>query len=87
MKMSHIAAAAGLFITSLGFSGAAEARPYNDSRYHDGYRDHRNHRVDRHRGDRGHYRGNRGRGRAYAYRVHPRCWTEWRHHRAIRVCR
>jgi hypothetical protein len=91
MKISHIAAAAGLFIASLGVGSAAEARPYNDSRYHDGYRDYRgdrDHRWDRHRGERrGHYRSNRGRGRAYAHRGYSRCWTEWRYHRAIRVCR
>jgi hypothetical protein len=89
MKISHIAAAAGLFIATLGVGSAAEARPYNDSPYHDGYRDyrgHRDHRWDRHRGDRrGYYRGYRG--RAYAYGGRPRCWTEWHRHRAVRICR
>ena len=84
MKMSHIAAAAGLFVAALGVGGAAEARPYQHVRHYDGHRDHR---WEHGRHDRGHYRGYRGRGRAYAYRNRPRCWTEWRRHRAVRVCR
>ena len=88
MKLSHIAAAAGLFIAALGVGGTAEARPHDGGRYS---QDHRggDHRWDRGRGNhRGDYRGNRGRGRAYAYgRGRPRCWTEYRRHRAVRVCR
>ena len=88
MKLSHIAAAAGLFIAALGVGGTAEARPDDSGRYS---QDHRggDHRWDRGRGNhRGEYRGNRGRGRAYAYgRGRPRCWTEYRRHRAVRVCR
>jgi hypothetical protein len=92
MKLSHIAAAAGLFIAALGVGGTAEARPHDGPRYSDGYRDHRgggDHRWDRGRGHyRDVYRGDRGRGRAYAYgRGRPRCWTEYRRHRAVRVCR
>ena len=78
MKMSHIAAAAGLFIATLGVGSAADARPHRDVRWHDGYRDHGRHDYRHH----GYYRG-----RGYAYRAHPRCWTEWRHHHRVRVCR
>lgn len=81
MRMSRIAAAAGLFIAALGLGGAADARHYDarDGRHY-GWNDH-------HRG-RGYY-GPRGydRPRGYAYRHHPCCWTEWRHHHRIRVCR
>lgn len=76
MKIRTIFAAAGLVIAAMGVSGSADARP------HDGWR-----------GDRGGWHGNhrgwnndrRYRGRGYGYGR--RCWTEWRHHRRIRVCR
>jgi len=82
MKMSHIAAAAGLFVASLGVATSADAQPYRGDRHQ---------QVDRHHGDR--HRGpgwnnDHGRGRGHAYgHNRRRCWTEWRHHRRIRVCR
>ena len=76
MKIRAMFAAAGLVIAAMGVSTAADARP------HDGWRDGRGwHDNGRHRGwenRRGGYR-NHYRGR--------RCWTEYRHHRRIRVCR
>jgi len=47
---------------------------------------------DRHEGwrnDRGHHYGwdNGRHGRKHWKRHHQRCWTEWRHHRRVRVCR
>jgi hypothetical protein len=87
MKMSHIAAAAGLFVASLGVATSADAQPYRGDRHHQVDRD-RGDRYEgnRHRGDRWNH-DRRGRGYAYGHNNHRRCWTEWRHHRRIRVCR
>lgn len=77
MRMSHIAAAAGLFVASLGIATSADAQPHRGDRYH---------QADRHHGPGWNRDRGRGRGHAYGY-GHRRCWTEWRHHRRIRVCR
>ena len=50
MKISRIAAAAGLFVATLGIGTAADARPHDGPRWHDsrGYdRDYRDGRYDR----------------------------------------
>lgn len=73
MRMSHIAAAAGLFVSALGVGTAADAQPYHGDRWHHGDREHRGRGFDR-----GH-----DRGRDW----HHRCRTEWRHHHRVRVCR
>ncbi len=75
MRMSHIAAAAGLFIASLGVASTADAQPYRGNGWHNGHNEYRGHgpRDDRR------WRGNRG--------SHRHCWTEWHHHHRVRVCR
>ena len=79
MRMSHIAAAAGLFLASLGVATSADAQPYRGGdRWHQGDRHH----------DRGWDRGRGhgwGRGHGHGWRQH--CWTEWHHHHRVRVCR
>jgi hypothetical protein len=83
MKITHIAAAAGLVVAALGVSTSANAQDWRGDRDHREYRgDYRGH--DRHDG-RGY---DRDRGRHYGWdRHHRRCWTEWRHHHRVRVCR
>ena len=83
MRMSHIAAAVGLLLTSLGMATSADAQPYQGERWHQGER---GHHGERGRGERWHggdhrrgYRGHVG------WRRH--CWIEWRHHHRVRVCR
>ncbi len=74
MKISHLIAAATLAVTALGAGTAANAQP------RDGWRDGQRHeqRYDRHHQQR----------RWQGYNGHRRhCWTEWRHHRKVRVCR
>ena len=100
MKLSHIAAAAGLFIASLGVAGTADAQPYHGDRGHSGYHhddrgdrwdgDHRGHGNRgwdgdrRGHGDRG-WHGNRGWHDNRGWQRH--CRTEWRHHHRVRICR
>lgn len=84
MKLTHLIAA-GLMIAGLGVSStAATAQDYRGDR---GY-DHRGDRGYDHRGDRGdrNWR-NHGRGRGPGWNNHRRCYTEWRHHRRVTVCR
>lgn len=88
MKAGKFITAAALMLASLGAGTAASARDH-------GY-DNRGHYSQRH-DDRG-YRGHRGydNRRYYGHRQDRRwsngrhdrrCWTEWRHHRQVRVCR
>lgn len=83
MKIAKFFVAAGLAVAALGVSGGAEARDWN----HNGRPD----RFDRH--DRWHngprWNGNRGwYGHDRRWNNHRvRCWTEWRHHHRVRVCR
>ncbi|CAN5537935.1 hypothetical protein BH09PSE4_BH09PSE4_14290 [soil metagenome] len=82
MKMFKLAAAAGLVIASMGVATAADAQQYRGDRsssyrHDDNRRDYRESRFDRGR----HY-GWRNNGH---HRV--RCWTEWRHHHRVRICR
>lgn len=85
MKLATIAAAAGLGMTALmGTAGTAEAQSYRDRGY--GYDRGYDQRYDHGRyEDRGYHRGGRWdrHGRGYPHR----CWTEWRHHHRVRVCR
>ena len=85
MKITQMLAVAGLVVASLGASTAADAKDHG--RGHE-YQNHRggddrgrgyDRRDDRH--DNGnHYGWRNGRG-------HQRCYTQWRHHRQVRVCR
>ncbi len=81
MKLTHLIAA-GLMVAGLGVSStAATAQDYRGDR---GY-DHRGDRGYDHRGDRGWH--DRGRGHGYGWNNHRRCYTEWRHHRRVQICR
>ena len=78
MKIRNALAAAGLLMSAVVAAAPAEARDHG--RYEDDRFDRRDYRHDRGR----HYGWDRGRRYGYRYR---RCWTEYRHHRAYRVCR
>ncbi|MET0307531.1 MAG: hypothetical protein ABW023_02390 [Sphingomonas sp.] len=86
--LTKIMAAAGIAFATVAAAAPADAQRYRGDRYEQ--------RHDRHdRWDRGHHRGwdrgyHRGwdRGRSYYRgRYHRNCWTEWRHHRRVTVCR
>ncbi|KQX17742.1 hypothetical protein ASD39_22570 [Sphingomonas sp. Root50] len=87
--MKAIFAAVGLAVATIGMSGAAQARDrWDDHRWsqHDRRWDNGRHwGNDRHwKHDRRLHREsrwNRHNGR------HARCWTEWRHHHRVRICR
>ncbi|WP_231639303.1 hypothetical protein [Sphingomonas profundi] len=82
MNIRIALAAAGLVLASLGATTGAEARPHRDDGYH---RDHgRHHGWDR--GRRGWNDRRYGHHAGY-YRPARHCWTEWRHHHRVRVCR
>jgi hypothetical protein len=79
MKLFRMFATAGLVVASLGVSTAASARD------HHGDRDWGRH--ERHdRGWHGRDWRHHDNGHHYGW-GHNRCHTEWRHHRAVRVCR
>ncbi|MEO5866547.1 MAG: hypothetical protein ABIS14_14680 [Sphingomonas sp.] len=89
MKILNAIAAAGLLLSSATVATAAQAQNYD--------RDHSQYDRD-HRGDRDDNRGNWDRhdndrhagwdhGRHNGWNNHRRCWTEWRHHRQVRICR
>lgn len=99
MKILNAIAAAGLLLSTGTIATAAQAQNYNGD--HSQYdRDHRGDdrgQYDRdHRGgddrrnwdrhDNGHHYG-WDRGRHNGWNNHRRCWTEWRHHRQVRICR
>jgi hypothetical protein len=90
MKMSRIAAIGGLFVAALGLGTAAEARPDGprwDNGRHYGRQYDRGHHYGHDRGY-GYDRGNYRRGPRYGFNgPRHRCWTEWRHHHRVRVCR
>jgi hypothetical protein len=85
MKILKLSLALAMVASSLGMTVTADAHPRGDRhRYEDrrDYRDHRRHYRDHHRYERPrHWNDRRYRGH------HHRCWTEWRHHRKVRVCR
>lgn len=91
MKITTMLGAAGLAIAAMGISTGASAQGW-DHQGRDGYRDHGRHdrydRYDRHDRD-GRYRHyGWDRGRHYGWDRHPRrCWTEWRYHHRVRICR
>lgn len=78
MKIAKIIAAAGLSIAAVvGATGASaqDWRHHNGNRYEQRY-------------DRGRHHGwDRGRHYGWNNRHHRHCWTEWRHHRRITICR
>jgi hypothetical protein len=97
MKAPRIFATAALMLASLGISTAASAQwNGNDRQYEhreDKYRNHDN-KNGRYYGDRGyrdrrHYdrRDDRRWRNGNRWRNDRRCWTEWRHHRQVRICR
>lgn len=90
MKMFKIVAAAGLALATVVSVAPAQAQNYRHDRG-DRYeqRHDRQDRWDRgrHRGsDRGYHRG-WDRGHHYHGRHHRNCWSEWRHHRRVTICR
>lgn len=100
MKLRTLLAAAGLAIAAMGASSGAQAQAYDGGPRHDNGRhvdrDHDNgrrggpeHNREFRRGDnRGYHRGDdRGHHRGYDRRGSRRCWTEYRHHQRVRICR
>ena len=80
MKLTTLLAA-GLMAATVGAPGVASAQVYGGHGHYD--RDYREYRGDRHdRYDRRDYGYRHG-----GYRHGPRCWTEWRHHHRVRICR
>lgn len=90
MKKLGIFATAALMLASVGVSTSASAQRYGNDRQYE-RRDDRGRGYDHRRydGDRRFYnhRGDRRWQRNHGWRNDRRCWTEWRHHRQIRVCR
>jgi hypothetical protein len=100
MRIPHIFAATGLVVAAMTFSTSAEAQRWHGDRGHDrGWHDDRGWHGDRGwRGRGGYWHSPRWRGRGgywhsprwrhagYGWRS-PRCWTEWRWHHRVRVCR
>jgi hypothetical protein len=89
MKARKILATAALMLASLGVSSAASAQGYGNG-HNRGYegRDHRGYDDRRHDGGRRYYdHRNDRRWHRQGWRNERRCWTEWRHHRQVRVCR
>lgn len=92
MRILKTMAAAGLALSALTVGSTAQAHDYDHGRYGRDYRDHRDYRYDYDRRDgwrRGYgYRdGGYRDGWRHGWRDHRRCWTEWRHHRRITICR
>lgn len=94
--LTKIIAAAGIAVATIAATAPAEAQRYRGDRHEQRYDRHDRHdRYDRHdRWDRGHHRGwDRGRHRGWDRRAYYRgryyrsCWTEWRHHRRVTICR
>ena len=92
MKLSGLAAAAAILVTSLGIAAAADAQPPMRERTvvrtTTETRPMRDRTVVRTvvRGDMRHHGWTRG--HHYGWRNHQRtCRTVWRHHRRIRTCR
>ncbi len=83
MRILKIMAAAGLALSALTMGTAVQAHDYDHGRYGGEYRNHRDYRYDQSR----HYGWQRGYGYRSGWRDHRRCWTEWRHHRRITICR
>ncbi|CAN5363979.1 hypothetical protein BH09PSE3_BH09PSE3_14370 [soil metagenome] len=95
MKAYRIFATAALMLASLGISTAASAQVYGNDRHYDSRVDrergdnHRRYDGDRRHNDYRNYdrRGDRRWQRNHGWRNDRRCWTEWRHHRQVRICR
>ncbi len=79
MKISHIFAATGLMVAAMTASTSADAQRYHGDRgWHHGERGWHG---------RGYYYGPRWRPAHYYGWRYQRCWTEWRWHHRVRVCR
>lgn len=92
MKISHIFAATGLMVAAMTASTSADAQQWHGDRDRSHYDHGRGWGHDRgwhDRGwhDRGYWHGPRWRSARYEGWRYPRCWTEWRWHHRVRVCR
>lgn len=73
--------AASLMIAGIGIAAPAEARPHGYHSHHRGWAYDRGYRP------RPYYaRAHRGYARGF-YGPNRRCFTEWRHHRRVTICR
>ncbi|WP_152524654.1 hypothetical protein [Novosphingobium lindaniclasticum] len=91
MKLLKIAVAVAMMAGSIGITAPASAQ-WRDGRHHRAERSERHHDVRRRhyysRHDRRYVPRHRyEKRRHYRARHAPRCWTEWRHHHRVRVCR
>lgn len=90
MKAFGLIAAAGLMAATLGVgtTASASAQSWHGDRHgwHDRYDRGHHWRGDRWRGERWH-RGYGWRARYGWHGGYRRCWTEWRYHYRVRVCR
>jgi Ni/Co efflux regulator RcnB len=87
MKMFKFVAAAGLALATVVSIAPAQAQSRHDRGDRHEQRYERHDRNDRHnRWDRGHNRG-WDHNRSYRGRHHRNCWSEWRHHRRVTICR
>lgn len=86
MKIMQMLAVAGLFGASVVASTtAAEAKDHGRNYSYEVDRGRGNHERNYER-----YDGRHDNGNHYGWRNgrgHQRCYTQWRHHRAVRVCR
>ena len=84
MNILKTIAAAGLLLSTATIATSADAQGRHGDRY--GHHDRDRGRGWGHGYDRGrHYGWDRGRGWGGGY--HRRCWTEWRWHHRVRICR
>ena len=87
MKIPHIFAATGLMVAAMTASTSADAQQWHGDRGRSHY-DHG--RGWEHGGrwhDRGYWHGPRWRRVGYYGWGYRHCWTEWRWHHRVRVCR
>jgi hypothetical protein len=84
MNILKTIAAAGLLLSTATIATSADAQDYRHGGDRYGHHD-RDRGRDYNRNDRGrHYGWDRGR---HGWNNHRRCWTEWRWHHRVRVCR
>lgn len=92
MKARTLIATAALMLASLGASTAASAQGYGHGNYDRGYqgRGHHDRGYQDRRHDRDRRYNNHRNDRRWGHngwRNERRCWTEWRYHHRVRVCR
>lgn len=80
MKLVRMLAAAGLVVSTLGVSTVADAKDHGRRYEQRNDRGRGYDRSDRRHDNGNHYGWRNGRG-------HQRCYTQWHHHRQVRVCR